>query len=124
MWRTYKDLDSGNLGSTILASFSNITELLLQGLTEERSSLLDIVNSIITLNNVSEIMLKGISPLMEKLRNLIEETDIPPLKWRYRCYQLRAHAQRGPSLTTDAEVWINEGVNYFSTVPCPVQDGI
>jgi hypothetical protein len=124
MWENYKELDSGNLTSTILASFGNINELLSQGLAEERSALLGIANSIITLSSLSAIMLRGISPLLEKLGNLTEETDIPPLKWRYRCAQLRFNAHFSLSRTINAEVWINEGVEYFSTVPCPIAEGI
>jgi hypothetical protein len=124
MWENHKELDSGNLASTIMAYLGNINELLLQGLTEERNALLGIANSIFTMAHLSAMMLRGVSPLMDKLCNLTEETDIPPLKWRYRCGRLRFYAQTGLSLTTDPEVWIKEGVDYFSARHSPIGEGI
>lgn len=68
-------------------------------------------------------MLRGPSPFMEKIRDLAEANDIPWLKWRYRCSQLHGDSV-SPHLTADAEVWINEGVEYFSTINCPIGEGI
>jgi hypothetical protein len=96
-----------------------MTELLIQGLSDDRASLPNISNTIIWLNDFRLIMLMGRSPLMDKLANLVETRSLAWLKWRYRCAQLR-------SLTSsmDLNAWIIEGVDYFNTVQHPIKDGI
>jgi hypothetical protein len=102
----------------ITASLGNIHELILQALSEDQSSCLEITDSIIRLNKFSEMMLKGASPLMERLATLVDTMSIPGLQWKYRCAQIAS-----PLISADAEVWINEGVEYFNTVQCPIKEG-
>jgi hypothetical protein len=119
LWRTHGDLGFRNLTSIITGSLGNMTELLIQGLSDDRASLPNISNTIIWLNDFRLIMLMGRSPLMDKLANLAETRSLAWLKWRYRCAQLR-------SLTSsmDLNAWIIEGVDYFNTVQHPIKDGI
>ncbi|KAJ7840477.1 hypothetical protein B0H13DRAFT_1910721 [Mycena leptocephala] len=91
-----------------MASLGNINELIFQGLSDDETSLLGIVNSIFTLKHFSTVMLRGPSPFMERIRDLAEANNIPWLKWRYRCGQLRGDSV-SPRWTSDVEVWINEG---------------
>jgi hypothetical protein len=81
MWNTHRQLASDHLASTIMASLGNINELTLQGLSDDETSLLGIVNSIFTLRHFSNVMLRGPSPFMEKIRDLAKANDIPWLKW-------------------------------------------
>ncbi|KAJ7820870.1 hypothetical protein B0H14DRAFT_2832882 [Mycena olivaceomarginata] len=124
MWGTSNERDTGHLASIIMAFLGNINELISHGLSDEGTSLLDIANSIITLDRFSGLMLRGVSPLMEKLRNVAEVTGIPWVKWKYRCRQLQMGGQVSAELLTDAEFWINEGVDYFGTVQCPIEEVI
>ncbi|KAF8186092.1 hypothetical protein K438DRAFT_1038668 [Mycena galopus ATCC 62051] len=117
LWTRHRQLASGNLVPTLRASLGNIHELILQGLSEDRPCWLDITNSIIRLNTFTKIMLKGPSPLMNKVADLAETAGIPPLNWRYRCEQLCS-----ASASADLECWINDGVEYYSTVHCPIEE--
>jgi hypothetical protein len=123
MWKTHKELASDHLASTIMASLGNINELILHDLSDEGTCLLDIVNSILTLDNFSGTMLRA-SPLMEKLRSVTEVTGIPWVKWKYRCRRLLRGDHVSADTITNAELWINEGVDYFSTVQCPIEEDI
>ncbi|KAJ7183817.1 hypothetical protein C8R46DRAFT_1308877 [Mycena filopes] len=107
IWRVHREeLSSGNLVLRLTNSLGNITGLFLHGLAKDPSSSVMIGNSILTLNHLSIIMLKGVTPLMRKL----------PESWL-----LRGSA---PVSVTDAERWITEGLEYFSTVQRPVEEAV
>lgn len=122
VWNTHRELASNHLTSVIMASFGNINELTLQGLSDE-ASLPGIIDSIFTLIHLSNVMLRGPSPFMEKLWELAEVNNVPWLKWRRRCHQLYGDNLSGQRLL-NGEVWIKEGAEYFRTVHCSITEGI
>jgi hypothetical protein len=121
VWRSKHDLPSGNLAPDLVSHLGNINHLILAGLlTEEKSACIEMGESIITLELFSVIMLKGSSPLFNKLPGLIEETDDVALRWKYRGAIFRLSFDY---LVPDAESWIEEGVKYFDSGSAPVRQG-
>lgn len=92
-------------------------------LTEEKSTCQDISYLILGLNNFSRTMLKGKSPLVQKLPYLIEFTGDSLLRWRYACAYL---ARKISDLTPAGEVecLVTQGVEFFTTVQCPIREGL
>ncbi|KAJ7926684.1 hypothetical protein B0H13DRAFT_2560751 [Mycena leptocephala] len=122
VWRSKHDLPSGNLVPDLVSHLGNINQLILAGLlTEGKSACIEMGKSIITLEFFSGMMLKGGSPLFNKLPGLIEETDDAALRWRYRARILRNSFYY---LVPDPESWIEEGVQYFDAGTAPVRQGV
>ncbi|KAF8162084.1 hypothetical protein K438DRAFT_1985393 [Mycena galopus ATCC 62051] len=115
-----------------LASYiGNINELMLQGLLhapkppteqESLSANITIGYGIMKLNIFSRIMLKGNSPLMRLLPDLIESTGDSRLRWAYVRQYLRGRFP--PVVDADAERFISQGVEYFNTVQCPIAEAV
>jgi hypothetical protein len=121
VWRSKHGLPSGNLVPDLVSHLGNINELILAGLlTEGRSAFIEMGKSILTLESVSDTMLKGSAPLFQRLPRLIEETDDATLRWRYRD---RILGNSYDYLVPDAESWIEEGVQYFDAGSAPVREG-
>jgi hypothetical protein len=121
VWRSKHDLPSGNLAPDLVSHLGNINQLILADLlTEGKSACIEMGERIITLEVFSVMMLKGGSPLFNKLPGLIEETDDAALRWKYRGRILRDSFRR---LVPDAESWIEEGVQYFDAGSAPVEQG-
>jgi hypothetical protein len=80
-------------------------------LTEGKSARIELGKSILTLESVSDTMLKGESPLFQRLPRLIEETDDAALRWKYRGKILRRPYYH---LMLDPASWIEEGLQYFN----------
>ncbi|KAJ6547985.1 P-loop containing nucleoside triphosphate hydrolase protein, partial [Mycena vulgaris] len=83
IWGTHNGLNLGNLGSKLVSHLGNIHDLMLQGLVEDHDARLDIACCVLTLNRFSRTMLKGNSPLIQRLPPLIEETGDSKLRWGY-----------------------------------------
>ncbi|KAJ6556148.1 hypothetical protein B0H19DRAFT_1376996 [Mycena capillaripes] len=91
LWKAKNgQLPSGNLAPNLVAHLGNINEVLLYGLsTDEKAAGVAIGHSIITLHEFSMIMLRGASPLIKKLPDLIDGTGDSALRWRYASACLR-----------------------------------
>jgi hypothetical protein len=115
-------LPSGNLVPELVSHLGNINQLILEGLlTEDKSTWVGIGQSIITLDGFSGIMLKGDSPLLQKLPHLIEVTGDETLRWRYASWILRNARYR--YLIRDPDILIKEGIQYFNAGAHPVRQG-
>jgi hypothetical protein len=76
VWESHRELPSGNLAPDLVSHLGNINQLILAGLlTERKSACIELGKSIISLDNFSATMLKGNSPLFQRLPRLIEDTD-------------------------------------------------
>ncbi|KAJ7928350.1 hypothetical protein B0H13DRAFT_2311628 [Mycena leptocephala] len=83
VWK-FNQLLSGNLATELVRHLGNIHELILDGLlTEEKSAWIAMGDAIVTLDSLSSIMLKGGTPLLQKLPHLIEATGDSALRWKY-----------------------------------------
>jgi hypothetical protein len=90
VWQSKHQLPTRNLAPDLVSHLGNINQLILAGLlTEAKSAWIELGESIITLDSFSVVMLKGRSPLFQRLPRLIEETDDAALRWKYRCSILR-----------------------------------
>jgi hypothetical protein len=99
----------------------NINQLILAGLlTEGTSTFIELGKSIITLDFFSATMLKGTSPLFQRLPRLIEDTDDAVLRWRYRSRILRIGFYH---LIPDPDSFIEEGVQYFNAGGASAAEG-
>ncbi|KAJ7215903.1 P-loop containing nucleoside triphosphate hydrolase protein, partial [Mycena pura] len=130
VWDSHQLLSSGNLVPRLASYIGNINELMLQSLlhapsppTEQESLSANIAigHSIMKLNTFSRIMLKGNSPLIKILPDLIESTGDSRLRWAYVRQYLRGSMP--PVVDVDAERFIGQGVEYFKTVQCPIAEG-
>jgi hypothetical protein len=75
VWRSKRELSSSALAPELIAHLGNINQLILEGLrTEAKSTCIELGKSIITLDFFSVTMLKGKSPLYQRLPELIRET--------------------------------------------------
>jgi hypothetical protein len=121
LWRSKRQLPSGNLAPELFSNLGNIDQLILEGLrTGEKSVWIAIANSIITLDHFSVTMLKGHSPLFQRLPHLIEATGDAALRWSYACRILRNAYNH---LVQDPDSLIREGVQYFNAGTHPVRQG-
>ncbi|KAF8155265.1 hypothetical protein K438DRAFT_1987166 [Mycena galopus ATCC 62051] len=122
LWQSTQDLPSGNLSSELVGNLGNINQLILDGLiTDDKSAWPTIGYSIVTLEYFSATMLKGTSPLFQKLPHLIEVTSDVELRWKYRCACLR---NSDVYLLKDPEGWIKDGVKYFGPGTRPVEQAV
>jgi hypothetical protein len=122
VWKSRRELPSGNLVPDLVSHLGNINQLILAGLlTEGKSACVEMGEAIITLDYFSAIMLKGNSPLFCKLPGLIEETDDAALRWNYREMILRNPTYH--YMIQDPGSWIEEGIQYFDTGYASVQQG-
>ncbi|KAJ7636522.1 hypothetical protein FB45DRAFT_447556, partial [Roridomyces roridus] len=124
VWDVHQHLPSGNLAMRIVGSLGNMHSLMLQGLDEDKdpASWLVIGKSITILNGFSKIMLKGTSPLLQRVPALIDATGDSLMRWRYAGQLLNRTTVRPTDY--DAEALIEQGVRYFQTVQCPVGEAI
>jgi hypothetical protein len=121
VWQSNRELPSGNLVPDLISYVGNINQLILAGLlTEGKSASIELGEIIITLDLFSDSMLKGGSPLFQRLPSLIEETDDGVLQWKYRRRILR-RADR--HLIQDLDRLIEDGVQYFNAEGAPLEDG-
>jgi hypothetical protein len=122
VWRSKRELPSGNLAPTLVSHLGNINTLILQGLlTEEKSAWITMGESIITLESFSAMMLQGSSPLFKRLPGLIADTNNAALRWNYRDMILRNPTYY--HMLQDPDGWIEEGVQYLDTGSAPVRQG-
>ncbi|KAJ7603880.1 hypothetical protein DFH06DRAFT_1255947 [Mycena polygramma] len=125
LWkRTLKrQIPSGNLGPELVSYLGNMNELLLRGLhTEDRSAWVEIGHSILTLRMLSEVMLKGSSPLVEKLPDLVEATGNAGLRWSYA-----SECLIDPGFlwaAQDAELLVEEGTRYFQGASGRIEEAV
>ncbi|KAF8179544.1 hypothetical protein K438DRAFT_1251332 [Mycena galopus ATCC 62051] len=131
VWNSHQLLSSGDLVPRLASYIGNINELMLQSLLHapkpptEQESLSDnitIGHSIMKLNDFSRIMLKGNTPLMRILPDLIESTGDSRLRWAYVRQYLRGRFP--PVVDATAEHFISQGVEYFNTVQCPIAEAV
>jgi hypothetical protein len=121
VWLSKRALPSGNLSAALFSQLGNINHLILDGLlTEQKSTWIGMGESIITLEIFSEVMLKGGSPLFDRLPRLIEETDDAALRWKYRRIILWNSFYH---LIQDPDIMIKEGVQYFKTGHTSIREG-
>jgi hypothetical protein len=121
LWKSRCQLLSSNLAPELVGYLGNLNQLILEGvMTEDNSARIAIGESIITLNSFSAVMLKGCSPLLQRLPRLIEETGDTALQWKYATTILRNAYYH---LIQDPNVLIEEGVQYFSDVTRPATEG-
>ncbi|KAJ7883740.1 hypothetical protein B0H13DRAFT_2537963 [Mycena leptocephala] len=122
VWESHRELPSGNLARDLVSHLGNVNQLILAGLlTEGKSAGIKLGKSIITLDHFSGKMLKGQSPLFQRLPHLIEEMDDATLRWQYRGRILRDSFYH---LVPDADSWIDEGVHYFNAGRAPVRQAV
>ncbi|KAJ7853831.1 hypothetical protein B0H14DRAFT_2757706, partial [Mycena olivaceomarginata] len=99
----------------LVGYLGNINALMLNELiTDDRAALKAIGYSIVTLDEFSAVMIKGNSPLFQRLPHLIEVTGDPVLRWRYGRRCLR-NPDSLHSLSEDPDVWIEDGAKYFGS---------
>ncbi|KAJ6556083.1 hypothetical protein B0H19DRAFT_1293007 [Mycena capillaripes] len=123
LFSSHHDLPSGDLVPGLVAYLGNINELMLQGLlTEEKSALTEIGHRIITLDSFSTTMLKGHSPLFQRLPHLIELSGDTGLRWRYtaRCF----FKPELIPLIDDVDASIEKGVQYFMAGIRPAHEAV
>ncbi|KAF8183213.1 hypothetical protein K438DRAFT_1975087 [Mycena galopus ATCC 62051] len=121
LFRLTQELSSDNLSSELVGNLGNIHQLMLEGLiTEDKSSWASIGCSILILNTFSRIMLKGTSPLHQRVPHLIAATGDVGLRWKYRSAWL-SNPDRRQLLNEDFEIWIKDGVEYFGTGIRPIE---
>ncbi|KAJ7471133.1 hypothetical protein FB451DRAFT_1368231 [Mycena latifolia] len=122
LWDYYRDINTGDLVPRITSYLGNINDLMLHVLATDDQAHLDIAYSILKLNLFSVIMLKGPITLVQKVPGLIEQTRDSRLRWMYASACLRGHSSS--RVFEDAEILIAEGVQYFSTGECPLNEAI
>jgi hypothetical protein len=121
LWRSNSQLPSGNLAPELVSHLGNINELILEGLsTDEKSTLISIANNIMTLDFFSTAMLKGRSPLFQKLPHLVDLTDDATLRWRFANRVFRNFDYH---LMPDPDSLIEEGAQYFNAGTQSVREG-
>ncbi|KAJ7872213.1 P-loop containing nucleoside triphosphate hydrolase protein, partial [Mycena leptocephala] len=121
LWKSKRQLLSANLAPQLVGNLGNINELILEGLLiEDTSAWIGIANSIITLDFFSAVMLKGDTPLFQRLPRLIEVTGDGALRWKYTT---RILSNGYYHLIQDPEVLIEEGVQYFNEETRPAGEG-
>jgi hypothetical protein len=82
-WKFKQQLLSGTLALDLVGHLGNINELILECITgEDKSAWTHLGHTIITLELFSKRMLKGSTPLLQKLPPLIEATSDAALRWR------------------------------------------
>ncbi|KAJ6556115.1 hypothetical protein B0H19DRAFT_1071248 [Mycena capillaripes] len=114
LWESRRELPSSNLAPRLVGYLGNINELMLQGLlAEEKSALTEVGHNIINLEGFSQIMLKGGTPLLQRLPHLIEVVGDAGLRWRHTSRCLRNPEYVG--LLEDVGASIEAGVRYFTT---------
>jgi hypothetical protein len=121
VWRSRRELPSGNLVPDLVSHLGNINQLFSESLlTEDKSAWSEMGDSIIALDSFSAAMLKGNSPLFRRLPRLIEETDDAALRWRYRS---RILASGYYHLIEDPDRVIRDGVQYYNAGTHPARQG-
>ncbi|KAJ6533804.1 hypothetical protein DFH09DRAFT_1406410 [Mycena vulgaris] len=112
VWESRHQLSPADLVPGIVINLGNINVLILHDLlTANKSEYSDIAGSIMKLDYFSKLMLKGSSPLMQKLPHLVEQTENLQLRWSYVNYCLKDY---GPSaMASDGEALINHGIESF-----------
>ncbi|KAJ7262916.1 hypothetical protein C8J57DRAFT_1513156 [Mycena rebaudengoi] len=89
LWKTFRQLPSGNLTVRLTSNLGNVRSLLLIGLAAtESSEIKNVVSSILNLNDFSQGMLMGPSDLMKHLPSLIDSLDSTELWLQYSTSQL------------------------------------
>ncbi|KAF7354132.1 NB-ARC domain-containing protein [Mycena venus] len=115
-------LSLGNIVSRITLQLGNIHNILLQALMEANSSLVETGLDILKVHWVSDIMLQGASPLIQRVPHLIELTGNTPLWLAYNCHCLRTRELA--KLPADPDQLIAEGLEFVSTVHLPTEEGM
>ncbi|KAJ7323044.1 P-loop containing nucleoside triphosphate hydrolase protein [Mycena albidolilacea] len=114
-------LSYSGLAPELVGNLGNINQLILEGLmTEKKPAWIGIGESIITLDFFSALMLKGGSPLFQRLPQLIEATGDAALQWKYAGRILgngRYH------LIEDPEGLIRDGIQYCNAGTQPARQG-
>jgi hypothetical protein len=108
LWKTHHDVS--DILPQLTSHLGNLTSLLSNALTSGSLAQPEIGHGILTLSNLSDIMLKGQSPLVQYLPSIIESSRDENLKWRYILSCVSSTAVRSPR---DAEDLASEGVQYF-----------
>ncbi|KAJ7810065.1 hypothetical protein B0H14DRAFT_2607578 [Mycena olivaceomarginata] len=112
VWRSKCELSSGALAPELVAHLGNINQLILEGLrTEAKSTCIELGKSIITLDFFSVTMLKGKSPLSQRLPELIRETGDAGLRWTYADKTL---GNGDYDLIQDPNGLVEDGIQYFN----------
>ncbi|KAF7291403.1 NB-ARC domain-containing protein [Mycena indigotica] len=115
----YSDLADGGLIPRIASHFANIRELMLYGLSVARPEQLSAIgNAILDLNYMSFVMLKGPTPLLERLPGIVEDTNDLRIRLRHSCQYIVARA--GAVDNVKAKTLIGESLGYIKTVHFPV----
>ncbi|KAJ7107030.1 hypothetical protein C8R44DRAFT_744900 [Mycena epipterygia] len=114
LWDLNHQLPFNDLVPRITSNFGNINDLLAHVLlTQDRPAYLEVAYSILKLNSLSVVTLQGASPLIKKLPDLVRSTGDSQLRWRYAAACLRGDLDTSSTPVADAEVLIDEGVQYF-----------
>ncbi|KAK7028647.1 NB-ARC domain-containing protein [Favolaschia claudopus] len=122
--RSGVQLSAGNLASTLAGHLGNITQLFLEGLiTEDKSQLQAIGDSIITLDSFSMVMNRGNTPLFPRLPHLVQATGDQELRWKYgrRCL---SNSDCFHKFNEEPNVWIADGARYFETGTRSVEEAV
>ncbi|KAK7002350.1 NB-ARC domain-containing protein, partial [Favolaschia claudopus] len=122
--RSGVQLSAGNLASTLAGHLGNITQLFLEGLiTEDKSQLQTIGDSIITLDSFSMVMNRGNTPLFPRLPHLVQATGDQELRWKYgrRCL---SNSDCFHKFNEEPDVWIADGARYFETGTRSVEEAV
>ncbi|KAJ6543537.1 hypothetical protein DFH09DRAFT_1088683 [Mycena vulgaris] len=95
VWDSHQHLHSGDLVPRITSHLGNIHDLMLHVLVTDDGSHLNIAYGILRLNLLSTIMLKGPSPLIQKVPDIIEPTAMEVILWEKLTYEASAHGILG-----------------------------
>jgi hypothetical protein len=120
VWGSNRELSSGNLAPELVSHLGNINQLILEGLlTEDKSAWIEMGEAIITLDDFSAVMLKGDSPLFQRLPQLIEATGDAGLRWKYTSNILENYHR----LIEDPDRVIRDGVQHYNAGTHPAKQG-
>ncbi|KAJ7053571.1 hypothetical protein C8F01DRAFT_1375137 [Mycena amicta] len=118
----YSDLAGGNLIPRLASHFANIREVMVYGLSvagpDEKQQLSAIGHGILDLNYISVVLLKGPTPLLEKLPGIVEVTDDLRIRLRHNCQYIVART--GTVDNVKAEKIIEESLGYVNNIHLPV----
>ncbi|KAJ7793486.1 hypothetical protein B0H13DRAFT_2393659 [Mycena leptocephala] len=122
-WNSKQELLSGALALDLVGHLGNINELILECMMgEDKSVWTHLGHTIITLELFSKSMLKGSTPLLQKLPPLIEATSDAALRWRYTSMILLDPPLN--ALVQDPDRVIEEGVQYYDEGTRPIGEAV
>ncbi|KAF7365512.1 CTLH domain-containing protein [Mycena venus] len=107
LWKTHRQLPSGDLVRRLTANLGNIHDLLLLGLDDNQNATKDVIRDILILDGFSRAILKGHTELMTPLPALLESLGDSDLWLRYSASHVEGQHS---TLSTDIETLVQRGL--------------